>query len=98
VLRNQTLQKKGWSWCCSDFSAARRRGVEERDKRERQRDARDTRGTRRGYYGESGQQRGLYRQVGVSLTSATDQLSKSSMFVVDAKLTATGLYNPLHCD
>jgi hypothetical protein len=36
--------------------------------------------------------------VVISLASATDQLSKSSRFVVDAKLTATGLYDPLHCD
>jgi hypothetical protein len=36
--------------------------------------------------------------VAVSLASATDQLSKSSRFVADVKLTATSLYNPLHCD
>jgi len=43
VLRNQTLKKKGWSWCCSDSSTARRRGVEERDRRERDRGMQETR-------------------------------------------------------
>jgi hypothetical protein len=36
----------------------------------------------------------LNRPVVVSLASATDQLSKSSRFVGDAKRIATGVYNP----
>jgi hypothetical protein len=40
----------------------------------------------------------LNRPVVVSLASATDQLSKSSRFVGDPERTATGVYNPLHCD
>ncbi len=55
-------RRERWSWCCGDSSTARRRGVEKKDRREKQRDARDTGGTRRGCYGENGQQRGCEQQ------------------------------------